>query len=88
MSHQPKQRQFSAEHNDRTKPFIVEAGKIEDDGQGGDYFNLKYSDSFATLHEAQAEGIMYAQGCHFIDLLYVDADGKVWNVEFSPALER
>lgn len=62
---------------------LVEAGKIEGDGER----NYKFNENFHSLEAAQ-KCVRQCQGYHFIDLLYVDDKGLVWNIDLSPAYQQ
>lgn len=74
------QKQVRPGYNDRSKPFRVDAGRIEGPTQERNY---KFCDAFATLEEAQAACASCA-GYDFIDLHYVDPDGFIFNVVLEP----
>lgn len=68
------------------KPFVVDAGNME--SWNGSYEkNSKYSEGFATLHEAMAS----ARTCgvyDYVEINYVGPDGKVWEVKVDPVESR
>jgi hypothetical protein len=87
---QRAQRTLSPEHNDRSKPFHLEAGKIEYGGDVGNescYRNYKVLDAYATLDELRREAARCA-GYHFIDMLYADDAGLLWEIDLKPAMPK
>lgn len=79
------QRKVEAIYNDRTTPFHVDAGKLEQLEDGTVEKNYKVIDQFPTL-ESALTCVKDCQGYDFVDLLYVDAKGLVWDLALKPKL--